>query len=118
MDRTEKGEEVVFYGKNDAQRNFIHIQDLAWIILRVIQTKTSGVFSCQQIYNVKYSQIALAAIVAFNSSSVIRFDHTKPDILDNVFPIDDSLYKAIGYYPSISIDEGVKGIAKSNTKHL
>jgi nucleoside-diphosphate-sugar epimerase len=117
LDRAEKNEEVVFYGSNDARRNFIHVEDVASIILKVIQTKTSGTFACQQVDDVRYSEIAIAAIVAFSSSSNVLFDHSKPDIPDNISPIDITLYKAIDYYPLITIREGIKRVATYRKKY-
>ena len=111
LDKAEKNEDVVFYGSNDARRNFIHVEDVASIIIKVIQTRTIGIFACQQIHHVRYSEIANAAITAFSSYSTIRFDKSKPDIPDNITPIDNSLYLAIGYYPSISIQEGINRVA-------
>ncbi len=117
LDKAEKNEDIVFYGSNDARRNYIHVEDVASIILKVIQTKTIGTFACQQVNHVRYSEIANAAIVAFSSSSIIHFDHSKPDIPDNISSIDISLYKEIGYYPSITIEEGIKRIAISRKQH-
>jgi nucleoside-diphosphate-sugar epimerase len=117
LDKAEKNEDIVFYGSNDARRNFIYIEDMASIILKVIQTKTTGAFACQQVNDVCYSEIAYAAIEAFSSSSKICFDHSKPNIPDNILPIDISLYKAIDYYPLITIREGIKRVATYRKKY-
>lgn len=117
LDKVEKEEEVVFFGSNDALRNFIHVEDVASIILKVIQTNTNGIFACQQLNDVRYSEVAYAAIKAFSSSSIIRFDYSKPNIPDNIGPIDISLYKTIGYYPAINIGEGIKRIATYRKQH-
>lgn len=117
LDKVEKNKELIFYGSNDARRNFIHVEDLASIILKVIQTKTRGTFACQQVDDVTYSEIANAAIVAFGSSSTVLFDHLKPDIPDNISPIDISLYKVIDYYPLITIREGIKRVATYRKKY-
>jgi nucleoside-diphosphate-sugar epimerase len=60
--------------------------------------------------DVSYSQIARAARLAFGSKSKISFVKNRPNILNNVFEKDDSLYKKIAFYPKISIEEGVKMI--------
>lgn len=110
-DKAENNEDIEFYGSNDAQRNFIHINDLVQIISKVIQNKVEGTYSCTHTIDISYSQIAKAALSAFNSKGNIRFLKDKADIPDNIFEKDDSLYKIIEYYPQISIEEGMKGIA-------
>lgn len=107
LDKAQNNEDIVFYGKNDAQRNLIHVADVAEIISRVLQQRVHGQFACLSLNNVRYSEIAVAAIAAFDSASGIRFLPDKPDIPDNVFPPDDTLYRLLGYCPQISLTQGV-----------
>jgi nucleoside-diphosphate-sugar epimerase len=102
------GEDVVLYGSNDAKRNFLHVEDLAHIISLVIQHKVLGTFDCPSPNDVTYSEVIEAAIRAFNSGSVAKFESKKPNIPDNIFVIDDSLYQMIGYVPKISISIGME----------
>ena len=53
-----------------------------------------------------------AAFAAFNSQASVHFLKDKPDIPDNIFEKDDTLYKQINFYPVISIEEGIKKIAE------
>lgn len=107
IDRAQRGEDIVFYGGNDALRNLIHAEDVAEIIARVVRQRVEGTFNCPSPNNVRYSEIAVAAIAAFGSSSTIRFDVEKPDIHDNAFAADDALYRLLGYFPRISLAQGV-----------
>ncbi|PIS42574.1 MAG: hypothetical protein COT24_02790 [Candidatus Kerfeldbacteria bacterium CG08_land_8_20_14_0_20_40_16] len=111
IDQVEKDKDIMFYGSHDARRNFIHIDDLTTIISKVVQKKTEGTYSCQHPTDVTYSEIAKAAITAYQSKSSIRFLKDKPDIPDNIFDKDDSLYKKINFYPQITIGEGMRKIA-------
>lgn len=108
IDKAMNNEDIVLYGSNDALRNFIHVEDVARIIALVIQLKIMGVFACMNHKNVSYSEIAVAAIDAFGSKSTIRFMKEKADIPDNIFELDDSLFRMIDYYPQISISLGMK----------
>jgi len=108
IDNAEKGEDILIYGSNDALRNFIHVEDVAKIIALVIKRKIVGTYACTNIKNVSYSEIATAAIDAFGSKSTIKFIKEQPDIPDNIFDIDDSLFRLIDYYPQISIALGMK----------
>lgn len=107
IDKAACGEDIHLYGSRDARRNFIHVEDVAQVIARVVQQRVQGTYNCQNPQDVSYSEIAAAAIQAFGSSSQIRFVKEQPDIPDNVFPFDDGLFRLIGYHPQISITQGM-----------
>lgn len=108
IDKASNGEDILIYGSNDALRNFIHVEDVAKIISLVIQRKIEGTYTCANIKNVSYTEVATAAIEAFGSNSTIKFIREQPDIPDNIFELDDSLFRLIDYYPQISISLGMK----------
>ncbi|HMJ48818.1 MAG TPA: NAD(P)-dependent oxidoreductase [Ferruginibacter sp.] len=111
IDKAQKGEDITIYGSHDALRNYIHIDDLTAIISNVVRKKLEGVYSCTHTENVTYSQIAEAAFHAFNTKGSVHFLKDKPAIPDNIFEKDDSLYEKIGFYPQVSIEEGMQRIA-------
>lgn len=111
IDKAQHGEDIVFFGAHDALRNYLHVDDLCHVIAGVVQNSLVGIYACLQPENVTYSSIAYAAIAAFNSSSRVRFDPSKADIQDNVFPADNTLYERIGFYPTVSMAEGIARIA-------
>jgi nucleoside-diphosphate-sugar epimerase len=108
IEKAAKGEDILIYGSNDALRNFIHVEDVAKILALVIQRKIEGTYSCMNIENVSYSEVASAAIEAFGSKSAIKFVKEQPDIPNNIFDPDDLLFRLIDYYPQISILLGMK----------
>ncbi len=110
-DKAEKGENIMLYGNNDALRNFIHVDDLVAIIAFVIRNKVEGNYSCMYPEDLTYSQIANAAITAFKSKSKVSFVKDKPDIPDNIFDKDYSLYDKIHFYPKITIEKGMEMMA-------
>lgn len=114
--KAEKGENINLFGKNNALRNFLHAEDLAQIVLRVIQERVTGIYACQFPVNTSILAIAKAAISAFNSASQVSFLEHKEDIKSNVFPLDDSLYKRINFFPQIDVEEGMRKIAKYRTQ--
>jgi len=77
----------------------------------VILRRVEGIYACMYPRNVSYSEIAAAAVAAFGSTSVVKFVRDKPDVPDNVFEIDDSLYRRIDYSPQISIALGMQKAA-------
>lgn len=107
LDKVQRDEDIVLYGSNDALRNLIHIEDVAEVMSRVVQQRIEGRYNCASLTNVRFSQIAAAAVAAFGSNSTIRFDATKPDIPDNAFAADESFYRRIGFFPAISLTQGL-----------
>jgi len=117
MDKAEKNEDIVIYGSNDAARNFIHVEDVAKIVALVAQQGIEGVYSCTNTANVTFSEMAAAAVRAFASKSTISFAKDKPDVPDNVFELDDTLFRLIGYYPQIDIAAGMAKEANYRRTH-
>jgi nucleoside-diphosphate-sugar epimerase len=107
IDKAQNGEDISFYGNNDAKRNFIHVADVAKAISSVVRQKVVGTYCCQSLSDIRYSEIAAAAVAAFGTRSNIAFASDKPDIPDNILPIDDALYRMIGHGPKISFQEGM-----------
>lgn len=107
LDSAQRGEDIVLHGRNDARRNFIHVADVAEIIARVVQQRIEGRYDCASLTNVRFSEIAAAAVAAFGTASTIRFDASKPEIPDNAFAADDAFYRRIGYFPQISLAQGL-----------
>ena len=108
LKKIKNSEDVIFYGKNNPKRNFIHIDDLSLILTKVISTKLEGVYDCAFPQNTSFLEIAHHAKALFKSKSTISFDQTKSDILDNVFEYDFHLYDLINYYPKTTILEGIE----------
>lgn len=112
VEKAANGEDILLYGRNDAKRNFIHIEDIAKIVAKVVQKNILGTFSCQHPENFSYSQLAKTAYEVFEKCGEVKFLKDKPDIPDNVFPFDNSLYKLINFSPKISLFEGIKKISE------
>lgn len=111
-DSAETGKDIFIYGRNDASRNYIQVEDLVKIITLVIERKCEGIFSCTNPKNVKLSEIAKSAQLAFNKGGNITFLKEKADIPDNIFDNNIELYKKIGFYPQIDIQAGMNKIAE------
>ena len=108
LDKVQRGDLVVLHGENDSLRNFIHVDDVSEVISRVIGQGVEGFYDCANLSNIRLSEIVSFAIEAFGSESEISFDEGKPDIPDNAFECDDTLYDLIGFHPQITIQEGFR----------
>jgi nucleoside-diphosphate-sugar epimerase len=111
IDKAQNNEDIELFGTNDPKRNYIYIDDLTNIIVRVIHNNIEGTYSCVHQRDLTYSEIAMAAFKAFNTNGKVLFLKDQPDIPDNIFEIDNYLYNKIGFYPEISIEEGINKIA-------
>ncbi|WP_164878401.1 NAD-dependent epimerase/dehydratase family protein [Pollutimonas thiosulfatoxidans] len=116
IDNVEQGKDVLIYGKNDALRNFIHTEDVAQIIALVIQSRTLGKYICASIQNVRLTEIANAAIEAFNSPSEVKFLEAKPNVPDVAFQLNDDIYRILHFYPQISLLAGMQKEAARRRK--
>ena len=110
IDGAEKGEDILLYGSHDPQRNYIHIDDLTAVIARVVKDRVEGTYACAHPQDSSYARIAGAAQRAFGKGGTVRYLRDKDDIPDNIFEKDDTLYRKIGFYPQVSVEEGIAGI--------
>ncbi|MCK1394727.1 NAD(P)-dependent oxidoreductase [Bradyrhizobium sp. 1] len=108
MDKAQSHEDIILFGSNDPLRNFIHAEDVAKIISAAVVMKLEGTYHCVNPDNVTYSQIAAAAISAFESESKVAFLKDKPDIPSNGFACDETLFRLLDYFPRISMAQGMQ----------
>jgi len=114
-DQVQSNKDIVIQGSSDPQRNYLYVYDFIEVIARVIEKKISGTYSVTYPANYSFKELCHEAIEAFRSSSKVMFDPEKPDIPDNVFPFDDTLYQLIDFFPSISLKEGMRRIASNRS---
>lgn len=112
VDSAERGEDITIYGNNDAKRNYIHAADLAEIIAQVIKQQLLGTFVCMAPDDLTYVSIAENALKVFGKGGEVKFLKDKPDIPDNIFSKDLTIYGKLNYSPQISIADGIERIKK------
>lgn len=108
IENAKEGKNTTIYGLNDAKRNYIYSGDIAKIIKLSIEKNITGLYDCCFEKNISLSQIAKFAYQIFNKGGDIIFDSSKPNIADNVFVYDNTLYKKINYYPKTTIEQFFK----------
>ena len=111
IDKAQQHQQITLYGRHDALRNFLHADDLARTLMAALHKDVRGIYACTHPNNVRFSDIADAAVAAFSSRSQIVRLSDKPDVPDNGFSYDDALAQACGVMPEISINEGMRQIA-------
>lgn len=108
IDRIRNGEDINIYGTNNALKNYINAFDLSEIIKKVIKQSVYGEFKCLYPKNIKILDIVRIAEMVYNTKVKVNILRDKPNIVDNVFEFDDTLYKIINYYPKIDIRKGIE----------
>ncbi|MGA2876170.1 MAG: NAD(P)-dependent oxidoreductase [Nitrososphaerales archaeon] len=112
IDRAQNGEDISIYGAHDALRNYMHCADLSQVLKRVIEKRVEGIYPCAYPSDITYSQIARIAQKTFMKGGKVRFLKNKPNIPDNVFHFDSSLYERIGYQPRVSVEAGIRRVKR------
>ena len=107
VDKALRNEDIIIYGNRNPMRNYLHIEDLCKLISAVMAERIEGIYSCTNPKDSSIMDVANAAIRAAGSSSCVIFNAEKKDISDNIFMHEDALYKLIGIYPEINIEEGI-----------
>jgi len=110
IDKAQRGEDISLYGTHDASRNYLHSHDFAEITSRIIERQAEGAFVCTFPTNNTYSYIARSAQQVFSQGGIVSFLKGGPDISDDTFPLDQSLYDLIDFTPNISIEAGIERI--------
>ena len=109
-DKAQAGEDIFIYGSHDAQRNYLHLDDLAEICNRIVKTRLVGTFDCTHPHSPKMSEVAHAAFSAFSRGGQVLFQQNKPNLVDLPSPVLNSCYEAIDFYPQVDIRQGFERI--------
>lgn len=104
------GEDIIFYGKNNALRNYIHLDDFVECVLRTIPLRLTGVYCCTHPKSVRLATIAKIAFNIFNTKGNIIFNSSKDNIPDLPSFSGADFYKKIGYSPQLSLKAGITSI--------
>lgn len=107
VDRANRGESITIYGSNDALRNYLYVDDLTNVLELLLSHPLEGVFSAACPRNYRLSEIAETALRAFGKGGTVMFDRDKPDIPDNGFTVENSIFEALKTDPPLNIVEGM-----------
>jgi len=110
IDNAQNRMDTFFYGKNDALRNYLFLDDFSEIIARVVRKKVTGLFNCPSLRPARLSEIAQTAYSVFNHTGNIHFIENKPTIPDIHVDLSRELYEKINFEPTTSLDEGIRKI--------
>ena len=112
IDKAQKGKNIYFYGKNNALRNYLFVDDFSEIIFRIIKKKITGLYDCVHPKNLTISKIARIAYGVFNNRGKIFFSKNERNISSFPYNLSNKLYDKIKYRPKFSMIDGIKNIIK------
>ncbi|UZE31045.1 NAD-dependent epimerase/dehydratase family protein [Pseudomonas asplenii] len=102
LDKTLLDEAIVIYRSRDAQRNYLHAQDFCRISSRVV-----GLYASTTAQDSSLLAVSSTIVKTAGSAGKVVFNRAMNDIADSVFPYDDTLYRSIGTYPEIDLNDGM-----------
>lgn len=113
-DLAEQNKDITLFGKKNAQRNYLHIDDFTKILQKSVDAQPEGVFSVVCPWQTSLREMAENAISAFGSSSAVKIDETKPDVPDVVLATDEdmNLDEILGLAPTIDMKQGMVAMAE------
>lgn len=111
IDRAAHGQDVVLFGRNDAQRNYLHVDDLKEVVKRVLTSRPMGIFPVTAHRSWALSEIAKFAFDAFGTPARVMFDPDRGDIPDLPTPDSTPFLEKIGMTETIEMPEGIRRVA-------
>ncbi|WP_083208559.1 NAD-dependent epimerase/dehydratase family protein [Mycobacterium malmoense] len=114
IDTASRGEDIFLYGSGDTKRNYIHADDMAEILLRVINRRTTGIYTCAHSSDNTYAQIAKAAQKTFGAGGKIVWLKDKPEPPSDPSAYNIALYDVIDFRPAITVEAAIERIKQHN----
>jgi nucleoside-diphosphate-sugar epimerase len=116
IDTAGRGDDIVLYASGCAKRNYIHANDIAEILTRVISSRTTGTYTCAHPSDTTYSQIAEAAQKTFGKGGQIIRLKDKPEPASDTTSHTMPLYDVIDFRPAITMEAGIERIKQHRKK--
>ena len=110
IDQVENFEEVSIYGTLNPIRNYLHLEDAAGLISRVLNDKLAGLWNCVHPHNIDIESLAHLIGKAMDKKPNIRYIHEKPNLLKIHIPKDHSIFKHLTDLIPRSLETGLKEI--------
>ena len=107
LDNAMNNRDINIWGKNDALRNYIYVENVINVLCGCIDNNISGIYDVISERNYKLSEIAETMIDECNSLSHINFLSEKDDVCDNSFFSSGEIYKILGINKTIDLKEGI-----------
>lgn len=105
--------DITIYGRNDALRNLIYIEDVVRVIVRTIESEIQGKHNIICLQNYRLSQIAKAINEIWGGKGSVIFLPDKGNIADNGFSDEGTIFRLLGLPEPLGIYEGLREVRKA-----
>lgn len=116
--RNEQKEFVELWGTGTARREFLHVDDLARMVLELFERmETPEIINIGSGSDVTIKELAEMIAKEVGYEGEIKWDPSKPDGMPRKC-LEVSKMQALGLYPTISLEQGIRGVVKEYEQHI
>ena len=105
------GRDISLHGTRDVMRNYLHVDDLAAVILECVRVGKTGTFNAVHPRSLSVRQVAETIRDTFHSPAAIAFDPSKPDMAEIVIPSSDNIFSQFPDLLPRSLRDGMSALA-------
>lgn len=113
IETASKGEKITLFGTQGGSANYLHIKDFTQTIARVVRKGVYGVYDSITESPNTYLEIAKTVYELTDNEVNIEFLKDRKESGQG-FPFDDTIYNKIGFFPQMSIRDGLSEILNKN----
>lgn len=106
-------QDITIYGKNDALKNFIYVEDVVRVIVRTVESEIQGKYNVICLQNYRLSQIAKAINKIWGGKGSVIFLPEKGNIADNSFSDEGTIFRLLELPEPLGIYEGLRKVRKA-----
>jgi GDP-L-fucose synthase len=106
--KTDGSSSVTLWGTGSARREFLHVDDLARAAVHTMDRAETGLFNVGTGEEISIRRLAQLIATTVGYDGPVTWDATKPDGTPRKL-VDSSRFRGIGWAPSISLDDGLRG---------
>lgn len=106
-------QDITIYGKNDALKNFIYVEDVVRVIVRTVESEIQGKYNVICLQNYRLSQIAKAINKIWEGKGRVIFLPDKGNIADNSFSDEGTIFRLLELPEPLGIYDGLREVRKA-----
>ena len=112
LSRIHNGEEVIIFGKGDAARDFVYIEDIVDFLMEAAKNNIKGLFNLGTGIPTTIKQIVNLASEVVGKDAQIKHMPERPGEIKNFAADTSKLRNAFGHVPSMSVQNGLENTYK------
>ena len=110
IDQVKRLEDVSIYGTQNPVRNYLHVEDAAALIGRVLTDNVTGLWNCVHPQDIDIESLVYLIGTVLDKEPRVRYLHDKPNLLKIHVPKDRSIFTHIADLIPRPLETGLKQI--------